>query len=44
MIDLDAGPDPDGPCRLVIRLDYRVRASLTVDDLALSVPPSGGAS
>ncbi|MEK8105507.1 hypothetical protein NKG94_10855 [Micromonospora sp. M12] len=37
MIDVDAGPDPDDAWRLVIRLDYRVRASLTPGQLVFSV-------
>jgi phage baseplate assembly protein W len=43
LLQLDAYPDPDRPELLVIELRYRVRATLTVDDLALSVPV-GGAS
>ncbi|MEV6814046.1 GPW/gp25 family protein [Micromonospora sp. NPDC051296] len=49
VLDVDAGPDPDDPWRLVIRLDYRIRASLTPGQLVFSVdllpadedPPSG---
>jgi uncharacterized protein len=37
VIDVDAEADPDAPWRLLIRLDYRVKASLTVGALALSV-------
>ncbi|MFY1623023.1 GPW/gp25 family protein [Micromonospora sp. WMMD723] len=37
VIDVDAGPDPGDPWRLVIRLDYRVRASLSPGQLVLSV-------
>lgn len=37
IIDVDAGPDPDAPFRLLIRLDYRVKASLTTGLLELSV-------
>lgn len=37
VIDVDAGPDPDDAWRLVIRLDYRVRASLTPGQLVFSV-------
>ena len=46
---MDAGPDPDDPWRLVIRLDYRVRASLSPGQLVFSVDllpddtdPAGG--
>ncbi|MDG4797226.1 GPW/gp25 family protein [Micromonospora sp. WMMD1082] len=49
VLDVDAGPDPDDPWRLVIRLDYRIRASLTPGQLVFSVdllpaddePPAG---
>ncbi|MET7669532.1 GPW/gp25 family protein [Micromonospora luteifusca] len=51
VIDVDAGPDPDDAWQLVIRLDYRVRASLTPGQLVFSVdllpadePAQGGAS
>lgn len=37
VIDVDAGADPDAPWRLLIRLDYRVKASLAVGALGLSV-------
>lgn len=37
IVDLDAGPDPDDAARLVIRLTYRVRASLTVASLEFPV-------
>lgn len=37
VIDVDAGADPDDAWKLLIRLDYRVRASLTPGTLALSV-------
>ena len=37
VLHLDAYPDPDRPELLVIELRYRVRTSLTVDDLALSI-------
>ncbi|WP_431729321.1 GPW/gp25 family protein [Verrucosispora sp. TAA-831] len=37
VLDVDAGPDPDDPWRLVIRLDYRIRASLTPGQLVFSV-------
>jgi len=37
VLNVDAGADPDAPWRLLIRLDYRVRASLTPGALALSV-------
>jgi phage baseplate assembly protein W len=43
LLHLDANPDPDQPELLVIELRYRVRATLAVDDLALSVLV-GGAS
>jgi phage baseplate assembly protein W len=43
IVELDAGPDPDDPARLVIRLVYRVRASLTTDLLELTLD-LGGAS
>jgi uncharacterized protein len=37
VIDVDARPDPDDPWRLLIRLDYRVKASLSQGVLAFSV-------
>ncbi|MEV0272958.1 GPW/gp25 family protein [Hamadaea sp. NPDC050747] len=37
VIDVDAHPDPDAPWRLLIRLDYRVKASLSPGVLAFSV-------
>jgi len=37
VLDVDAGPDPDDPWCLVIRLDYRVRASLSPGHLVFSV-------
>lgn len=37
VLDVDAGPDPDDAWRLVIRLDYRIRASLTPGRLVFSV-------
>lgn len=37
VIDVDAGPDQDDPWRLVIRLDYRVRVSLSPGFLTFSV-------
>ncbi|HET8682772.1 MAG TPA: GPW/gp25 family protein [Micromonosporaceae bacterium] len=37
IIDVDAGADPDAPWRLLVRLDYRVRASLAMGTLDLSV-------
>jgi uncharacterized protein len=37
VIDVDAGADPDAAWRLLVRLDYRVRASLTVGALTFSV-------
>src|SRR3954447_22640679 len=37
VLDVDAGPDPDDPWRLVILLDYRVRASLSPGQLVFSV-------
>jgi uncharacterized protein len=37
VLGVDAGADPDAPWRLLIRLDYRVRSSLTPGALALSV-------
>ncbi|MBL6278157.1 GPW/gp25 family protein [Micromonospora fiedleri] len=37
VLDVDAGPDPDDAWRLVIRLDYRIRASLTPGQLVFSV-------
>lgn len=43
VLDLDAYPDPERPELLVIELRYRVRTTLSVDDLALSIPV-GGAS
>ena len=42
VLHLDANPDPDRPELLVIELRYRVRTSLAVDDLALSIPVGGG--
>ena len=43
IVELDAAADPDDPARLVIRLVYRVRASLTTDLLELTLD-LGGAS
>lgn len=37
VMDVDAGADPDAPWRLLVRLDYRVRASLTAGALTFSV-------
>jgi Phage baseplate assembly protein W len=37
VIDVDAGPDPDAPWRLLVRLEYRVRASLAVGTVSFSV-------
>ncbi|MFG3417269.1 GPW/gp25 family protein [Micromonospora sp. NPDC048063] len=37
VLDVDAGPDPDEEWRLVIRLDYRIRASLAPGQLVFSV-------
>jgi phage baseplate assembly protein W len=37
VIDVDAGADPDAPWRLLIRLDYRVRASLAIGTVNFSV-------
>jgi uncharacterized protein len=37
VVDVDAGADPDAPWRLLIRLDYRVRASLATGALTFSV-------
>lgn len=37
VIDVDAQADPDAPWRLLIRLDYRVKASLTPATLTFSV-------
>ncbi|MGC5028741.1 GPW/gp25 family protein [Micromonospora sp. DT229] len=37
VLDVDAGPDPDDAWRLVIRLDYRIRASLAPGHLVFSV-------
>jgi phage baseplate assembly protein W len=37
VIDVDAGADPDAVWRLLIRLSYRVRASLAVGELTFSV-------
>jgi phage baseplate assembly protein W len=45
VIDVDAGADPDEPWRLLIRLDYRVKASLAMGTVDLSVdlePESAG--
>jgi uncharacterized protein len=49
VVDVDAGADPDAPWRLLIRLSYRVKASLALGALALSVdlqpeaqPPAAG--
>lgn len=41
IVELDAGPDPDDAARLVIRLVYRVRASLTTDLLDLTLDLGG---
>ncbi|WP_027345347.1 GPW/gp25 family protein [Hamadaea tsunoensis] len=37
IVDVDAHPDPDAPWRLLIRLDYRIRASLTQATMRFSV-------
>jgi phage baseplate assembly protein W len=37
VIDIDAAADLDAPWRLIIRLDYRVRASLTLATMTFSV-------
>jgi phage baseplate assembly protein W len=37
VVDVDAGADPDAAWRLLIRLDYRVKASLAPGTLTLSV-------
>ncbi|MDM4722258.1 GPW/gp25 family protein [Micromonospora sp. WMMA1363] len=37
VVDVNAGPDPGTPGRLLIRLDYRIRASLAPGQLAFSV-------
>jgi phage baseplate assembly protein W len=37
VIDVDAHADPDAPWRLLIRLDYRVKASLTPATMTFSV-------
>jgi phage baseplate assembly protein W len=37
IINLDAHADPDAPWRLLIRLDYRVKASLTLATMNFSV-------
>lgn len=37
VIDVDAYADPDAPWRLLIRLDYRVKASLSLATLTFSV-------
>ncbi|MFG2060840.1 GPW/gp25 family protein [Micromonospora sp. NPDC048871] len=37
VLDVDAGPDPEDAWRLVIRLDYRIRASLAPGHLVFSV-------
>jgi len=37
VISVDAHPDPDDPWRLLIRLDYRVKASLSQATVAFSV-------
>jgi phage baseplate assembly protein W len=37
VLDVDAGPDPDDPWKLLIQLDYRVKASLNPGALTLSV-------
>lgn len=48
ILDVDADADPLAPARLVIRLRYRVRASLAVEavdyPLDLEPAPTGGAS
>ena len=37
VLDVDAGADPDEPWRLLIQLEYRVRASLATGTLGLTV-------
>jgi hypothetical protein len=37
VIDVDASADPDAPWRLLIRLDYRVKASLALGTVAFAV-------
>lgn len=37
VIDVDAGADPDAPWRLLVRLDYQIKASLALGTLDLSV-------
>ncbi|NUT32202.1 MAG: GPW/gp25 family protein [Hamadaea sp.] len=37
VLDVDAAADPDAPWRLLIRLDYRVKASLTQATMTFSV-------
>ncbi|TQS43386.1 GPW/gp25 family protein [Cryptosporangium phraense] len=37
VLDVDAGPDPDAPSRLLVRLDYLIRESRTRDGLTLGV-------
>jgi phage baseplate assembly protein W len=37
LLDVDAGPDPEAPTRLRIRLDYRIRASGTTASTQLTV-------
>jgi uncharacterized protein len=41
IVDLDADADPDVPEQLVVILQYRVRASLTVDTIELAIPTGG---
>lgn len=38
---VDAGADPDVPSRLLVRLDYRVRAALSEGSLTLAVDLDG---
>jgi hypothetical protein len=42
VIDIDAGPDPGSPERLVISLTYRVRVTNRTDTLTLSFDLRGG--
>lgn len=41
IVDVDAGPHPDHPDELVIRLDYRVRATSVDSSLTIAVDLTG---
>lgn len=42
VLSLDAGPPPDAPHVLEVRMHYRVRTTQQEDDVTVAVPTSGG--